>query len=148
MSTRQSNRGALAPLYLSGFTTAFGAHGVATALGIQAGGLGLALVEFGLILALYDVAEVVLKPVFGALSDRIGVKPVIVGGLIAFAIGSAFAIASPTPIPVALARLGQGAAASAFSTSRTSPIHERPRRPSRVWPKKAPALTACCCTPG
>jgi MFS family permease len=112
----------LAPLYLAGFTTAFGAHGVATALGVEAGDLGLSLLTFGVVLALYDLAEVVLKPVFGTLSDRVGVKPVIVGGLIVFALASLLAAASPTPVVVALARLAQGAGASAFSPSSSSAV--------------------------
>src|SRR5262249_22290061 len=41
--------------------------------------------ELGLLLGIYDGAEVVLKPVFGALADRIGAKPVMVGGLVVFA---------------------------------------------------------------
>ncbi|WP_314149736.1 MFS transporter [uncultured Leifsonia sp.] len=112
----------LAPLYLAGFTTAFGAHGVATALGVEAGELGMGLLTFGFVLALYDLAEVVLKPVFGALSDRIGVKPVIVGGLAAFVVASSIAIVSPTPLVIAIARLGQGAAASAFSPASSSAV--------------------------
>lgn len=112
----------MAPLYLAGFTTAFGAHGVATALGVEAGDLGLSLLTFGLVLALYDVAEVVLKPVFGVLSDRIGVKPVIVGGLIVFALASLLAVLSPTPVVVAIARLAQGAGASAFSPASSSAV--------------------------
>ena len=68
----------LAPLYLAGFTTAFGAHGIAAALGAETEDIGWTLLAFGFTLALYDLAEVLLKPVFGALSDRIGVRPVIV----------------------------------------------------------------------
>ncbi|GAA3775496.1 hypothetical protein GCM10022240_28910 [Microbacterium kribbense] len=111
---------ALPPLYLAGFTTAFGAHGVAAVIGVEAGDLGLSLWSFGVILALYDVAEVILKPVFGALSDRIGVRPVIVGGLIVFAIASALAALHPTSLVVAAARFGQGAAAAAFSPASSS----------------------------
>ncbi|MGH1550345.1 MFS transporter [Leifsonia poae] len=121
MTTRPESR-ALIPLYLAGFTTAFGAHGVATGLGVEAGGLGLSLLTFGVILALYDLAEVILKPIFGALSDRIGVKPVILGGLVVFALASAAAILDPTPLVIALARLGQGAGASAFSPASSSAV--------------------------
>lgn len=110
------------PLYLAGFTTAFGAHGVATGLGVEAGGLGMSLLTFGVILALYDLAEVILKPVFGALSDRIGVKPVILGGLAVFALASVAAIVAPTPLVIAIARLGQGAGASAFSPASSSAV--------------------------
>ncbi|GIG21100.1 hypothetical protein Cch01nite_18240 [Cellulomonas chitinilytica] len=112
----------LAPLYLAGFTTAFGAHGVAAALGVRSDDVGLTLLSFGAILALYDLAEVLLKPVFGALSDRVGPKPVVVAGLLAFALVSlAGAVLSP-PAVLALARLGQGAAASAFSPASSAAV--------------------------
>lgn len=112
----------LLPLYLAGFTTAFGAHGIASVLGTEAATLGLSLLTFGISLALYDLAEVVLKPIFGALSDRIGVKPVILGGLIAFALVSAVALFVTTPLALALIRLGQGAAASAFSPAASAAV--------------------------
>lgn len=108
----------LAPLYAAGFTTAFGAHSIAAGLGAHTGaqnGLGRSLLVLGVLLALYDVAEVFLKPVFGSLSDRIGPKPVIVGGLLGFAATSLIGLWSDQPLLLALARLGQGAAASAFS---------------------------------
>ncbi|MFE1169603.1 MFS transporter [Nocardiopsis sp. NPDC058789] len=112
----------VAPLYLAGFTTAFGAHGVAGVLGTQSDSLGLSLLGLGLMLALYDVAEVVLKPVFGALSDRIGVRPVIFGGLVAFSVASLLALLAPTPLVLGLARVGQGAAASAFSPASSAAV--------------------------
>lgn len=112
----------LAPLYLAGFTTAFGAHGVASVLGADTDDIGLSLVTLGAVLALYDVAEVVLKPLFGALSDRIGAKPVIGGGLVGFAVASVLAIVHPTVVVLALARLGQGAAASAFSPASSAAV--------------------------
>ncbi|WP_285472892.1 MFS transporter [Actinoplanes sp. NBRC 101535] len=104
------------PLYAAGFTTAFGAHGIAANLG----GFSSLLVLGGL-LALYDGAEVLLKPLFGSLADRIGARPVLLGGLIAFALASAaYVAASALSDSLAwlwAARLGQGAAASAFSPS-------------------------------
>nr|BFF26431.1 hypothetical protein GCM10025732_43960 [Glycomyces mayteni] len=115
----------MGPLYLAGFTTAFGAHGVASVLGAESDDIGLTLLGLGAVLALYDVAEVVLKPVFGVLSDRVGAKPVIVGGLAAFVLASLTALIDPTPLVFAIARLGQGAAAAAFSPRR--------RRRSRAW---------------
>lgn len=117
---------AVAPLYAAGFTTAFGAHSVAAGLGAEvgsgSGGLGAGLLALGVFLALYDLAEVFLKPIFGALSDRIGPKRVIVGGLIGFAIASVLGIWSGEPVLLALARLGQGAAASAFSPSSSAAV--------------------------
>ncbi|MCD0484185.1 MFS transporter [Streptacidiphilus sp. ASG 303] len=108
-------RARLWPLYAAGFTTAFGAHGVAANLGRFTAGHHDPLLVLGGLLALYDGAEVLLKPVFGALADRIGGRPVLLGGLAAFAASSLlFAVAAHTSLLWA-ARLGQGAAASAFS---------------------------------
>ncbi|MFL0565426.1 MFS transporter [Microbacterium sp. 179-I 1D1 NHS] len=112
----------LGPLYLAGFTTAFGAHGVAAALGVETDSIGLTFVTLGLILAIYDIAEVILKPLFGALSDRIGVKPVIVAGLLVFSAASLLGVFAASPALLAVARLGQGAAAAAFSPASSSAV--------------------------
>jgi MFS family permease len=128
-STTTSPR--LAPLYAAGFVTAFGANGIAAAVGGEHLELGLTLAWLGLFLALYDVAELVLKPVFGALSDRIGPRPVIVGGLIVFAAASLIGVFGTGPFWLGLARLLQGAGASAFSpassaaVARLVPAHRR-----------------------
>jgi len=123
MSTeRQAARASSAPLYAAGFVTAFGAHSIAAGLGSQSGNIGLTLLNLGILLALYDVAEVFLKPVFGALSDRIGAKPVVVGGLLAFAALSLIGLGAADPLVLALARLGQGAAASAFSPASSAMV--------------------------
>jgi MFS family permease len=121
------------PLYAAGFTTAFGAHGIAANLGGFSGDAVTSLLVLGGLLALYDGAEVVLKPVFGSLADRIGAKPVLLGGLIAFAAASAIYAVADSPGWLWAARLGQGAAASAFSPSasalvaRLSPAASRGR---------------------
>ncbi|WP_067833386.1 MFS transporter [Nocardia lijiangensis] len=103
------------PLYAAGFTTAFGAHGIAANLGAETGDLRTSLLYLGLLLALYDGAEVVLKPVFGSIADRVGARPVLIGGLIAFAAASAVFVVVDDSGWLWLARLGQGAGASAFS---------------------------------
>ncbi|MFF3517017.1 MFS transporter [Streptomyces sp. NPDC002573] len=105
------------PLYAAGFTTAFGAHGIAANLGGHAAGAVTSLLVLGGLLALYDGAEVLLKPLFGTLADRIGARPVLLGGLIAFAAASALYVVADSPGLLWAARLGQGAAASAFSPS-------------------------------
>ncbi|KUM40712.1 MFS transporter [Arthrobacter sp. EpRS71] len=110
------------PLYAAGFTTAFGAHAVAAGLGAESADIGLSLLTLGILLALYDVAEVFLKPVFGALSDRIGPKPVIVGGLVAFSAASLIGLWADQPALLAAARLGQGMAASAFSPASSASV--------------------------
>ncbi|WP_137845804.1 MFS transporter [Microbacterium sp. 2FI] len=112
----------VAPLYAAGFVTAFGAFSVAAGLGATGEDIGLSLLRIGVLLALYDVAEVLLKPVFGALSDRIGAKPVIVSGLIAFAGLSLFGLGADNAILLAVARLGQGAAAAAFSPASSASV--------------------------
>ncbi|MEX0168384.1 MFS transporter [Streptomyces sp. LMG1-1-1.1] len=103
------------PLYAAGFTTAFGAHGIAANLGGFSEDAVTSLLVLGGLLALYDGAEVLLKPVFGSLADRIGAKPLLVGGLMAFAAASALYATADSPGWLWAARLGQGAAASAFS---------------------------------
>jgi len=103
------------PLYAAGFTTAFGAHGIAANLGADSGDAVTSLLVLGGLLALYDGAEVLLKPLFGTLADRVGARPVLLGGLAAFAVASALYALAGSPGWLWAARLGQGAAASAFS---------------------------------
>ena len=113
---------AMWPLYAAGFTTAFGAHGIAANLGGFSEDAVTSLLVLGGLLALYDGAEVVLKPVFGSLADRIGGKPVLLGGLTAFAAASALYVVADSPGWLWAARLGQGAAASAFSPSASAMV--------------------------
>lgn len=103
------------PLYAAGFTTAFGAHGIAANLGGAGKDAVTSLLVLGGLLALYDGAEVLLKPVFGTLADHVGARPVLLGGLVAFAVASALYVLADSPGWLWAARLGQGAAASAFS---------------------------------
>ncbi|MDJ0360847.1 MFS transporter [Rhodococcus sp. H29-C3] len=108
------------PLYAAGFTTAFGAHAVAANLVFDLDNLADSLLYLGLLLALYDGAEVLLKPVFGTLADKIGAKPVLLGGLIGFAAASLLFVLVADTNWLWLARLGQGAAAAAFSPAASS----------------------------
>jgi MFS transporter, DHA1 family, tetracycline resistance protein len=114
-SVRISARGQLLPLYAAGFVTAFGAHSIAASLGGYTHTQHASLLALGLLLAVYDGAEVALKPVFGSLADRVGARPVLLGGLLAFAAASAAFVLAGNPAWVGLARFGQGAAAAAFS---------------------------------
>ncbi len=112
----------LAPIYAAGFVTAFGAHAVAANLGRYALGRHGSLWELGLLLGIYDGAEVILKPVFGALADRKGVKPVMAGGLAVFAAASAAFVAGGDPHLLGAARFAQGAAAAAFSPAASAAV--------------------------
>ncbi|WP_198682703.1 MFS transporter [Kribbella sp. VKM Ac-2569] len=103
------------PLYAAGFTTAFGAHAVAANLGGSSSDAVTSLLTLGLLLALYDGAEVLLKPVFGTIADRIGARPMLLFGLVGFAVASGTYVLVDRPGWLWVARLGQGAAASAFS---------------------------------
>ncbi|WP_374238385.1 MFS transporter [Mycobacterium sp. PSTR-4-N] len=103
------------PLYAAGFVTAFGAHSIAANLGTYGQQQQASLLTIGLLLAVYDAAEVILKPVFGTLVDRVGPRPVLIGGLIGFACASAAFVAAGDPALLGVARFGQGAAAAAFS---------------------------------
>ena len=121
-TTVRGARTPAAPLYAAGFVTAFGAHSIAAGMGAHSGNIGLTLLNLGILLAVYDISEVFLKPVFGALSDRIGAKPVIVGGLFGFAALSLIGLWAANPLLLGLARLGQGAAASAFSPASSAMV--------------------------
>jgi MFS family permease len=105
----------LLPLYAAGFVTAFGAHSIAASLGGYTEATHASLLTLGVLLAVYDGAEIVLKPLFGALADRIGPRPVLLGGLLAFALASAAFVLAGNPALIGVVRLGQGAAAAAFS---------------------------------
>jgi len=119
---RAGVRRQVVPVYAAGFVTAFGAHAVAANLGRYALGHHGSLWELGLLLGIYDGAEVVLKPVFGALADRTGPKPVMIGGLVVFAAASAAFVIGGDPHLLAAARLAQGTGAAAFSPAAAATI--------------------------
>ena len=112
----------MVPVYGAGFVTAFGAHAVAANLGRYTLGHHGSLWELGLLLGIYDGAEVVLKPVFGALADRAGAKPVMIGGLVLFAAASAAFVIGGDPHLLTAVRLAQGTGAAAFSPAAAAAV--------------------------
>lgn len=67
----------------------------------------------GLALGIYGLTQAMLQIPFGWLSDRIGRKPVIVAGLVLFALGSVVAGLADTTIGIIVGRALQGAGAIA-----------------------------------
>ncbi len=65
----------------------------------------------GLALGIYGLTQACLQIPFGMLSDRIGRKPVIIGGLLLFALGSIIAALSHSIYGVIIGRAIQGAGA-------------------------------------
>ena len=105
----------LATLALSGFVTSFGAHVVATNLPTYAETVGAGAFTIGMLIAVYDFAELFAKPAAGLVADRRGMKPVLLIGLVVFIAGSLlFLIINPKLL--LLVRFIQGLGAAALST--------------------------------
>ena len=115
VSAQTRDRQTLLAMSLAAFVTAFGAHMVAANVSLFAANRGAALLEVGLIIGAYEVAEVFLKAPFGLLADRVGRVRVLVGGLAFFVVASAGFALSARPELILLARFLQGIGAAAFS---------------------------------
>lgn len=104
----------LVVLGLVGFVTSFGAHSVAVNLPTYAKEVGVGTLTIGLLIAIYDFAEVIAKPLFGYLADRHGQVRTLWTGLGLFSVASMmFPILDPRLL-LAI-RLLQGLGAAAFS---------------------------------
>ena len=107
--------GILLTLALCGFVTCFGAHIVATNLPPYAQAIGVGAFVIGLLIAVYDFAELFAKPVAGFIADRSGMKLTLLVGLGVFVLGSLlFLVISPKLL--LLVRFVQGLGAAALST--------------------------------
>ena len=102
-------------LALSGFVTSFGAHVVAVNLPDYAEKVGLGALMIGLLIAVYDFAELFAKPAAGFLADRRGMRITLLGGLAVFVLGSLLYLVVP-PKLLLLVRFVQGLGAAALST--------------------------------
>ncbi len=97
-----------------GFVTSFGAHIVAVNLPVYAKQVGVGIAIIGLLIASYDFAEIIAKPLFGALADRWGMKQTMLAGIILFTVAS---LAYPwiDPRLLLFIRVLQGVGAAALS---------------------------------
>ena len=98
-----------------GFVTSFGAHIVATNLPSYAQVAGVGAFTIGVLIAVYDFAEVFAKPLAGVLADRRGMKLTLLGGLAVFIGGSLLFLVLPAKLLIAV-RFIQGLGAAALST--------------------------------
>src|SRR5258707_7773031 len=124
----------LSILALSGFVTSFVAHIVATNLPSYAEVTGAGALMIGLLIGIYDLAELFAKPFAGFVADQRGMKGTLLVGLGVFIFGSfLFLIISPTSAGRGTVRPGArcGCAFNGLHFARRKALHTRPR-PS-VW---------------
>ncbi len=97
-----------------GFVTSFGAHIVAVNLPFYAEKVRIGLTMIGVLIAVYDFAEIIAKPVFGGLADKKGMKRAMLAGIILFILASLmYPFISPKLL--ILVRFLQGLGAAALS---------------------------------
>ena len=101
-------------LSLTGFVTSFGAYVVAANLPSYSKETGAGLIVIGFLIALYDLAEIFIKPFGALLSKKIGEWAVLRIGLALFILASGLYLLLP-PQWLILVRLLQGAGAAFFS---------------------------------
>ncbi len=97
-----------------GFVTSFGAHIVAVNLPFYADSVGVGVAVIGVLIAAYDLAEIVAKPVFGSIADRQGMKRTMLGGIAVFTLASLAYLVVPPQLLIAI-RFFQGLGAAALS---------------------------------
>lgn len=96
------------------FVTSFGAHVVAVNLPVYAKQVGAGAFVIGLLIAVYDFAELGAKPVFGIIADRRGMKTTMLAGIAVFSLASLSFLILP-PSLLLLVRFLQGLGAAALS---------------------------------
>lgn len=109
-----------------GFITSFGAHIVAVNLPFYAEKVGIGLTMIGVLIAVYDFAEILAKPVFGGLADKKGMKKAMLAGIILFILASLmYPFVSPKLLIVVRFLQGLGAAAlSAVSLAMVGTLYK------------------------
>ena len=113
-----SERKAVSVLALIGMLRMFGLFSLLPVLALFAAGLdGATPLLIGLAVGGYGLTQAALQVPLGAVSDRLGRVPVIVGGLIVFAAGSLIAANADSIYGVIAGRLLQGAGAISATLS-------------------------------
>lgn len=97
-----------------GFVTSFGAHIVAVNLPFYAEKVGVGLAMIGLLIAVYDFAEIIAKPLFGGFADKKGMKKTMMAGIVLFILASLLYVVLPAKLLI-LVRFLQGLGAAALS---------------------------------
>src|SRR5882724_12323057 len=105
------------------FVTAFGAHVVAVNLPVYAKQVGVGLTLIGVLIAIYDFAEIFAKPVFGWIADRSGIKATMLVGIAFFSLASVSYL-FVTPRLLVLVRFLQGLGAAALSITSAALVAE------------------------
>jgi MFS transporter, ACDE family, multidrug resistance protein len=98
-----------------GFVTSFGAHIVAVNLPTYAKEVGVGVAMIGVLIAVYEFAEIVAKPLFGALADHVGMKKTMLSGIAVFIAASLF-YPLVDPRLLVVVRFAQSMGAAALST--------------------------------
>lgn len=109
-----------------GFITSFGAHIVAVNLPFYADKVGIGFTMIGVLIAVYDFAEILAKPIFGSLADKKGMKKAMLAGIILFILASLlYPFVSPKLLIVVRFLQGLGAAAlSAVSLAMVGTLYK------------------------
>ena len=97
-----------------GFVTSFGAHIVAVNLPEYAKEVGVGVAMIGLLIAAYDFAEIIAKPIFGSIADRQGMKKTLLIGIGVFILASLLYLVVPPQWLLGI-RFLQGVGAAALS---------------------------------
>lgn len=95
-------------LLLAGLTAPLGAALLSPLLGTLTGPLGVSSARIGLLMSAFTAPSILLIPVAGVVSDRVGRKPVLVAGLVLFGIGGCGLVGAPDFEVALLLRLLQG----------------------------------------
>jgi MFS family permease len=97
-----------------GFVTSFGAHIVAVNLPEYAKEVGVGVAMIGLLIAAYDFAEIIAKPIFGSIADKQGMKRTLLIGIAVFIFASLLYLVVPAQWLLGI-RFLQGVGAAALS---------------------------------